>query len=125
MADNQEALDAIQDFKDALVTDGSAVTIRTITAGEWDSYGNVIVVETVSDEITKCFPSSEASSRVQAVINADTNISSYELSLKLYTETEVTKADRIVFDSDVYEILYVSKKIYQDIVVFYELLVKK
>lgn len=120
-----EALKARADFLEALETDGSFCTIRTTVNEVSDSYGIVITPATITNEATKCFPLSEASSRMQEAINSDINISSYELSMKLYSDTEITKAQTIVFDGSEYEILYVSKKIYINEVIFYEILIKR
>jgi len=120
-----EALDARFDFLYALETDGSDCVIRTKSLGVFDSYGIVITPESVSDESTLCFPSVEASAALKDAINNNINLSTYELYMKLYSDTEITKNQTIVFGAKEYEIIYASKKIYQNEVIFYEILVKK
>lgn len=125
MVNNQDALDAIKDIKEAIDKYGSGIKILTQIAGEWDSYGNVIVPEGVSEEKTKAIIKSSASENIVQKIMRWALSEEYELSMKLYTSTELTKDKKIEFRGDIYEITYIDEMILQDTTLIYEILVKK
>jgi len=97
----------------------------TYVAGETDSYGNVIVPETNDLEITKGLPSSEATESVANAYRNGSDTNTFELSIKFYTESVITKDNKMIYDSKDYEIVYVSKKVLQDTTLLYEALIKR
>lgn len=124
MANNQDALNAIVDIKEAIAEYGSSIKILTQTAGEWDSYGNIVIPEGTSEVITKALIGSSATDKLLTKLSGDI-LNSYSLSMRLYSSTEITKANTISFRGDEYEIVFIDEMILQDTTLIYEILVKK
>ena len=127
MSNNSDATEAIQDIIEAIEEYGSTIRIATETESGYDPYTGATYSTTYED--TKAIISSLATQRVQEafqnISKIEGVISAYDLSIKLYTTTELTKANKIVYDGNTYEITFISDKILQDTRIIYELLIKK
>ncbi len=119
---NQDALNAIADIKKAIAEYGSNVKILTKTAGELDSYGNVVVEEGITSVSTKALIGSSATDKIGSRYSISTD---YSLSIRLYSKIPLTKANVIKFRDDDYEIVFIDEMVLQDTTLLYELLVKK
>ena len=118
-----DATEAIQDIIEAIEEYGSTIRIATETETGYDPYTGATYSTTYED--TKAVISKHASKSMSEVMEANRITSAYDLSIKLYTTTELTKANKIVYDGDTYEITFISDKILQDTRIIYELLIKK
>lgn len=123
MAYNQDAIDAVNDIIEAINEYGSSITIQTITPEVSDSYGIVTTPEIIVNEVTKALPRQEASANFSEGLLK--SIGSFELSLTLYTVTTLTKAHKIAYNSNTYNIVYISDKVLQDTRIIYEVLVAR
>ena len=123
MAYNDEALSAVNDIIEAIDEYGSAIIIQTITPEVSDAYGVVTTPAVTVSEVTKGLPTKQASADFSQGL-LDT-IGSFELAIKLYTVTELTKANKILYKSKTYNILYISEKVLQDTRLIYEVLVAR
>lgn len=122
MPNNQEALDAIVDIKEAIAEYGSSIKIATESETGYDPYSGATYTTTYTD--TKGLVGRTASSDLQIKIRSDL-IGSYEMSIVLYIDSEITKDNNIVFKEEEYDIKYIDKKFLQDTLIKYELLVAK
>lgn len=115
----QDALDAIADITEALEEYGTAIKLRTITAGTYNPMTGM-TGETITDTTLKAIIKSEASESTERAFKSD-----YELSIMFYSTVEPTKSHKIVVGTAVYNILYVSKSILQGVTFKYEVLCAK
>ena len=122
MSDAQEA---ILDIAEALEEYGSNIVIRTITKGDLSTYDprNPTSNETITDVDSKGLIYSTATKDLAMTMPKEL-LNNYEISIVLQSDTPITKANIIIFQSVEREIVFVSKKILQDLVLSYEVLVK-
>mgnify|MGYP000247643037 CR=1 FL=1 len=121
---NKKALETIEKLKKAIEKYGSVIKIQTITEGVYDPR-NPEAGTTTTEVTTKALISSEASKKVAEGFKGTTSSSAYEMAMKLYNDTTITKDNKISFRGNVYDVLYVSESILQDTTYLYEILVKK
>lgn len=116
---------AIIDIKQALEDYGSDIKIRTITKGSLADYDprNPTSGETKIDVSTKAIVRTQATKDLAVTMPQDL-INNYETSMVLYSDTNITKENKIVFEGLVKEIVYINKKMLQNTTISYELLVK-
>lgn len=116
----QDALEAIEDIKEALVTDGSSIEILTITEPVYDPY-NPQEGTTVATP-TKAFIATQSSNET-----LNKMVDSYEMSIKFFSDTPITLQNQIRFRDEDYEIVPkgLDEKIYQDLTILYEALIKR
>jgi len=119
-----DADEAIIDIIEAIEEYGSTIQIVTLTkVVPYNPYKGEEYTETIVD--TKALISNEATSKVNDNFIANNINSSYDLSIKIYSDIVITKSNKIIFDGNTYEISYVSSKILQDTTLIYELLIRK
>jgi SPP1 family predicted phage head-tail adaptor len=112
-----EATEAIEDIVEALNDYGSSITLRDGTVTAYDPYTGPSVTDV--DTPLKAFISLEASRSLSQQFDSHT----YDLAIKTYHTSKITKEDQIIYDGQVFRILYVSSKILQDTTLIYELLI--
>lgn len=120
MANNDDALDAIEDIKEAIEEYGSDILLVTLTEGAYDPYTGAATIRT--EVITKALIKSTTSNESLAKA-----VDSYELSIKVYSDLEITEDNLINFRGNDYKIMPkgLDSKILQNETLLYELLVKK
>ena len=118
-----EATDALIDIKEAIEEFGSTIRISTETETGYDPFEGATFTTTFED--TKGFTNTEATPKVFESFSAMTSNSAYDLSVLTFSDTPITKDNKIVFRGNSYEILFVSETILQDLTLLYELLVRK
>lgn len=112
-----DATDAIEDIVEAINEYGTSISLRSVSEDSYDPYTGSTVTNT--DVELKAFVSLEAS----RVLSQQFAKHTYDLALKTYHTTKITKADEIIYDGQTYKILYVSSKILQGTAIIYELLI--
>ena len=112
-----EATEAILDIVEALNEYGTSISLRSVSENSYDPYTGASTTEV--DTGLKAFISLEASRVVSQQFAKHT----YDLALKTFHTEKITKADKIVYDGEVYNIVYVSSKVLQDTTLLYELLI--
>lgn len=118
-----EATDAILDIIDGQNEFGSSIKITSEVETGYDPYTGATYATTFAD--TKAFIKTEATPKVyDSFVNESTN-SAYDMSIKLYFDTTITKDNKVVFKGNSYEIVFISETILQDTTILYELLVRK
>ena len=122
---NAKALSAIVKIKKAIDKYGSDIKIVTFVSGSKNSYGGVVKSKSNSYEITKGLISSEASESVDTAYRGGSKTNTYELSIKLYSESEINKDNKIVYLGHEHKIVYVSSKVLQNTTLLYEVLIKR
>lgn len=120
MANNADALDAIIDIKEALEEYGSDILIVTLEEGAYDPYTGATTIRT--EKPTKAIIKSTTSNESLAKA-----VDTYELSIKVYSATEITIDNLINFRGNDYKIVPngLDSKVLQNETLLYELLVKK
>lgn len=114
-----DARSAIIDIQEALAEYGSAITFKSVTQGVYSPLtGNV---ETTTDTVTKAIIKRFASKELSEIVA----VNSYELAAMFYHSGEVKVKDKIVLGGATYNIIHVSPLYLQDIIVKYEVLIKK
>ena len=118
-----DADEAIIDIRDAIATYGSNIIIRTTTKdpSQYDPYNPNSGIVTV-DTPSKALISTEASTDLATSMPKEL-IGTYQIAMKLQSDFVITKAHKIIFQGKTFEVLYPSKKILQDKVLMYEVLV--
>ena len=107
---------AINEIKKALNEYGTDIVLRKVTQDGYDPLTGESI--TVSDYDLKAFVSNVKADDVEV-------IGDYEMSLMFYTELEVTKKDEIVYNGNIYKIIFVKPTILQNTVIKYEVFVKR
>jgi len=113
-----DATDAIKDIKEAIAEYGSDIKIVTLTEGDYDPYTGATITRT--EVPTKALISGTSTNEI-----LNKAVDTFDLSIKMYDSTEITKDNLINFRGDDYEILFVDTKVLQNETLLYELLVKK
>lgn len=118
-----DAQSAIIDIQEALAEYGSVITFKSVTQGVYSPLtGNA---ETTTDTITKAIIKRYASKELSEVVKDNVAVNSYELSAMFYHSGEVKVNDKIVLNGATYNIIYVSPLYLQDVIIKYEVLIKK
>lgn len=118
-----DAQSAIVDIQEALAEYGSTVTFRSVTQGVYTPLtGNA---ETNTDTVTKAFIKQFATKELSDSIKDNVAVNSYELAAMFYITGTVKLNDKIIIGGVVYNIIYISPLYFQDIIVKYEVLIKK
>ena len=115
---SRESLDLYNEVAKTLRKQGTSVTYRTITQGVYSPLTGS--AETVVDTTINAHISRNATKAT-----ARTFLEDYERSLTVQISTEPSKKDNIVFDGDVYNIVYISPIIIDGTTIKYELLIKR
>lgn len=120
VANNQDALDAIVDIKEAITEYGSDILLVTLTEGAYDPYRGATTIR--EEVITKALITNTTSNESLAKA-----VDTYELSIKVYSDVEITEDNLINFRGNDYKIMPkgLDSKILQNETLLYELLVKK
>ena len=120
-----DALEAIEDIKEALAEFGSSIVIKKETSEVRDSYGNIITPADYVNINTKALIGNQATDKLLSKLTDDQK-NSYSLSLRLYTTELINKEDyQIEFRSKDYEIFMIDETILQDETLLYEVLLKR
>ena len=120
-----EATEVITDIQEALTEYGSSIIIKKSVNEVRDAYGAVTTAATSTTENTKAFIKRYATNNIFMKLYQDF-INSYELSIRLYTSQIINKEEyTISYQSQIYNIVDIEKKILQDEIIYYDLLVKK
>ena len=123
MAYGDDAKEAIVDIAEAIEEYGSDVSVRTITKDQslYDPRNpSAGIINT--DVPTKALINTEASKDLATSMPKEL-IGTYQIAMKLQSTTPITKANKIIYDGKVYEILYPSKRVLQNELLMYEILV--
>lgn len=123
MAYGDDAKEAIEDISEAIEEYGSYVTIRSVTKDQstYDPRNPSSGIVNV-DTPTKALISTEASKDLKTSMPKEL-IGTYQIAMRLQSTEVITKAHKILYDGKVYEVLYPSKKVLQNEVLLYEILV--
>jgi hypothetical protein len=120
-----EATETIVDIQEALAEYGSSIIIKKSVNEVRDAYGVVTTAATSTTENTKAFIKRYATNNIFMKLYQDF-INSYDLSIRLYTSQIINKEEyTISYQSQIYNIVDIEKKILQDEIIYYDLLVKK
>jgi hypothetical protein len=120
-----EATETIVDIQEALAEYGSSIIIKKSVNEVRDAYGAVTTAATSTTENTKAFIKRYATNNIFMKLYQDF-INSYDLSIRLYTSQIINKEEyTISYQSQIYNIVDIEKKILQDEIIYYDLLVKK
>ena len=123
MADNQDALDAIDDIVEAVNTYGSDIKIGVETETlPYDPYVGHVYTTVWTD--TKALIGKTASTDLSSKLTPD-QLNSYEKAIKIYSATEITKEHKIQIRSEDYNITVIDVKELQNTILLYELLIAK
>jgi len=114
-----EALEAIKEIQLALSQYGSDITFRSVTKGTYDPLTGD-TTDTIVDIPTKAFIQSQASEATQRAFNGD-----YEVSFFTYLSSKPDKDDKIIYQSETYNIVYIAPTTLQNLNIKYEILGKK
>lgn len=112
-----EATDAILDIKEALQEFGTDIVFQKITAGAYSPTGTTT---TKVETNTKALIKKQATKETQRAFLGD-----YEIAFMLYLNFIPTKADKIKYKNEVYNIVYVATSTLQNADMKYEILGKK
>ena len=113
-----DALDAIEDIKEALEEYGSNIELRQITTGIFNP-GEGETLDTFVDKPLKVLIKKYNSFERQ-----NTEIHNDDLKLMLYFDESITYDDRIILLSSPYKILNIDKKVLQNENLFYTLQIR-
>ena len=120
-----EATETIVDIQEALAEYGSSIIIKKSVNEVRNAYGVVTTAATSTTENTKAFIKRYATNNIFMKLYQDF-INSYDLSIRLYTSQIINKEEyTISYQSQIYNIVDIEKKILQDEIIYYDLLVKK
>jgi len=119
----QEALDAIEDIKEALNEYGSDMVLNVIEKGEYNPTSGAS--KTVTPVNIKSIINKQPSSFAQAKADEDNKLKAYEFSITTYTDQDIDKDDNIEFNGSKYDILIIIPSILQNTIIKYEILIKK
>ncbi len=118
-----DAQSAIIDIQEALAEYGSVITFKSITQGAYDPLtGNT---ETSTDTITNAIINRFASRELSEIVKDNTTVNTYELAAMFYHASTVKVNDKIVLNGATYNIIHVSPLYLQDVIIKYEVLIKR